>query len=92
MPPDAISERKMSQKCCCGRSSAANPAWGTYSAPQTPNCRELEKGKVEGEWKATKAKEMVGNGIKGVERAKEGKTGKREAWPIPHKILIRHQA
>jgi len=40
-----------------------------------PNCRELGKGKDEGEWKAKKAKEMVENGMRGGERAKEGESG-----------------
>jgi len=69
MPADAIPERKISQKCCCGRGSAPNPTWGTYSALQTPYLQGIGEGKDEGEWKATKVKEMVGNGVR-EERAK----------------------
>jgi len=48
---------------------------GELTAQRPPNCGELWKGKDEREWKAKKAKEMVGNGMRGEKRAKDGEAG-----------------
>jgi len=75
------------------RSATRTPPGAAYSAlPDPPagfeGAESRWRRKDEGEWERKKGKEKGGNGMMAGGKLENGV--RKEIWPHPHKILIRH--